>query len=220
MGIREADVQFDRLRPLRLADFTIGESKMALTPSTMLELGRHSPDFLLQNAVDGRLVSLADFDDSPALLVMFICNHCPYVQHIRPDLVRLARDYGPAGLAVVAINSNSIETHPEDGPDAMKELAIAEDWSFPFLFDETQAVAKKYHAACTPDFFLYDADRLLVYRGQFDDSRPGSGIPVTGAELCAAVDAVLAGRPVPPDQKPSMGCNIKWTPGNEPEYAG
>lgn len=193
---------------------------MALTPSTMLELGCRAPDFTLQNAIDGRRVSLADFEGSPALLVMFICNHCPYVQHIRPELGRLTRDYAPAGLAVVAINSNSLETHPQDGPDAMQELAIAEGWEFPFLFDETQAVAKEYKAACTPDFFLFDAHRNLVYRGQFDHSRPGSGIPVTGADLRAAIDAVLAGRPVSTDQKPSVGCNIKWTPGNEPEYAG
>lgn len=192
---------------------------MALTPSTMLELGHRAPDFVLENPVDGRPVSLADFEDSPALLVMFICNHCPYVQHIRPELGRLARDYGPARLAVVAINSNSLDTHPQDGPDSMRQLATAEGWDFPFLFDDTQEVAKRYRAACTPDFFLYDADRKLVYRGQFDDSRPSNGIPVTGANLRAAVDAVLAGEPVPPDQKPSIGCNIKWTPGNEPEYA-
>jgi peroxiredoxin len=192
---------------------------MALTPSTMLELGSRAPDFALENAVNGRRVSLRDFEDSPALLVMFICNHCPYVQHIRSELGRLARDYAPLGLAVAAINSNSLETHPQDGPDAMKELAVAEGWEFPYLFDETQSVAKVYKAACTPDFFLFDGDRRLVYRGQFDDSRPGNAIPVTGADLRAAIDAVLAGQPVSSDQKPSMGCNIKWTPGNEPGYA-
>jgi peroxiredoxin len=192
---------------------------MALTPSTMLELGSRAPDFALENAVNGRRVSLKDFEDSPALLVMFICNHCPYVQHIRSGLGRLARDYAPAGLAVAAINSNSLETHPQDGPDAMKELAVAEGWEFPYLFDETQSVAKVYKAACTPDFFLFDGDRRLVYRGQFDDSRPGNAIPVTGADLRAAIDAALAGQPVSSDQKPSMGCNIKWTPGNEPGYA-
>ncbi|MGD8867504.1 MAG: thioredoxin family protein [Gemmatimonadales bacterium] len=192
---------------------------MALTPSTMLELGSRAPDFALENAINGRRVSLRDFEDSPALLVMFICNHCPYVQHIRSELGRLARDYAPLGLAVAAINSNSLETHPQDGPDAMKELAVAEGWEFPYLFDETQSVAKVYKAACTPDFFLFDGDRRLVYRGQFDDSRPGNAIPVTGADLRAAIDAVLAGQPVSSDQKPSMGCNIKWTPGNEPGYA-
>ena len=150
---------------------------------------------------------------------MFICNHCPYVQHIRSELGRLARDYAPAGLAVAAINSNSLETHPQDGPDAMREIAVAEGWGFPYLFDETQSVAKMYKAACTPDFFLFDGDRGLVYRGQFDDSRPGNAIPVTGADLRAAIDAVLAGQPVSSEQKPSMGCNIKWTPGNEPDYA-
>jgi peroxiredoxin len=185
----------------------------------MLELGSRAPDFALENAVNGRRVSLRDFEDSPALLVMFICNHCPYVQHIRSELGRLARDYAPLGLAVAAINSNSLETHPQDGPDAMKELAVAEGWEFPYLFDETQSVAKVYKAACTPDFFLFDGDRRLVYRGQFDDSRPGNAIPVTGADLRAAIDAVLAGQPVSSDQKPSMGCNIKWTPGNEPGYA-
>ncbi len=192
---------------------------MALTPSTMLELGTRAPDFVLKNAVDGRTVSLQDFEGEPALLVMFICNHCPYVQHIRPELGRLAGDYRPEGLAIVAINSNSEETHPQDGPDAMKGLAVAERWDFPFLFDETQAVAKQYKAACTPDFFLFDADRKLVYRGQLDGSRPGNGIPLTGVDLRAAIDAVLAGRPVAAEQKPSLGCNIKWAPGEEPDYA-
>ena len=191
---------------------------MALTPSTMLELGTRAPDFVLKNTLDGRSVSLRDFEVDPAILIMFICNHCPYVQHVRPELGRLADDYGPRGLAVAAINSNSLETHPQDGPDSMKELAIAEGWDFPFLFDETQAVARRYKAACTPDFFLFDLDRKLVYRGQLDDSRPGNGIPVTGADLRAAIEAVLAGRPVAADQKPSLGCNIKWAPGEEPDY--
>jgi len=192
---------------------------MALTPSTMLELGTAAPDFELNNAVDSRTISLRDFEGDPALLVMFICNHCPYVQHIRAELGRLASDYRRKGLAVVAINSNSLVTHPQDGPDAMKELAVAEGWEFPFLFDETQAVAKRYRAACTPDFFLFGADRKLAYRGQLDDSRPGNAIPVTGTDLRAAIDAVLAGEPVTADQKPSLGCNIKWTPGEEPDFA-
>ncbi len=191
---------------------------MAVTASTMLPLGSRAPMFSLTNAVDGRTVTISDFDGSPALLVMFICNHCPYVIHVREEIGRIAADYMPGGLAVVAINSNSIETHPEDGPENMKKLAVAEGWQFPYLFDETQEVARAYRAACTPDFFLFDADRKLVYRGQLDDSRPGSPIPVSGRDLRAAIDAVLAGEPVPEEQKPSMGCNIKWKPGNEPDY--
>lgn len=193
---------------------------MALTPSTMLELGTRIPRFNLRNTVDGRPVAPDDFADEAALLVMFICNHCPYVQHIVSELGRLAADYLPRGVAVVAVNSNSARTHPQDGPEHMKELARAEGWRFPFLFDETQDVAKRFRAACTPDFFLFDGDRKLVYRGQFDDSRPGNGVPVTGRDLRAALDAVLAGGPVPEEQKPSMGCNIKWTPGNGPDYVG
>ncbi len=193
---------------------------MARTPSTMLELGTLAPDFQLKNAVDGQVVALRDFQDEAALLVMFICNHCPYVQHVLSELGRVAADYTPRGLAVVAINSNSVRTHPQDGPEHMKKLAGAEGWTFPFLFDETQDVAKRYQAACTPDFFLFDADRKLVYRGQLDDSRPGNGVPVTGRDLRAALDAVLADEPALAEQKPSMGCNIKWTPGNEPDYVG
>ncbi len=191
---------------------------MAVTPSTMLELGTQAPDFDLVNAADGRSRSLADFKAKPALLVMFICNHCPYVQHVRGELGRLAADYMPRGLAVAAINANSVETHPQDGPEHMKELARAEGWTFPFLFDETQEVAKKYRAACTPDFFLFDADHKLVYRGQLDDSRPGNSIPVTGRDLRTAIETVLAGGPIRGEQKPSLGCNIKWKPGNEPDY--
>ncbi len=193
---------------------------MAVTPSTMLELGTRVAEFKLKNAVDGRVLSQNDFADDPALLVLFICNHCPYVQHIRSELGRLAADYLPRGVAVVAINSNSARTHPQDGPEHMKELARAEGWAFPFLFDETQEVAKRFRAACTPDFFLFDADRKLVYRGQFDDSRPGNGVPVSGRDLRAALDAVLAGEPIQGEQKPSIGCNIKWAPGNEPDYVG
>ncbi len=193
---------------------------MALTPSTMLELGTRVPQFNLRNTVDDRPVSPNDFADEAALLVMFICNHCPYVQHIVGELGRLAADYLPRGVAVVAINSNSARTHPQDGPEHMNQLARAEGWRFPFLFDETQQVARRFRAACTPDFFLFDAGRRLVYRGQFDDSRPGNGVPVTGRDLRAALDAVLAGEPVPEEQKPSLGCNIKWTPGNEPDYPG
>ncbi len=191
---------------------------MARTPSNMLPLGTKAPEFALRNAVDGSAVTLKDFEGSEALLVMFICNHCPFVIHVRDELARLASDYLPRGLAIVAINSNSSVTHPQDGPEHMKELALSQGWEFPFLFDETQSVAQTYKAACTPDFFLLDADRRLVYRGQLDDSRPGNDVPVTGKDLRAAIDAVLAGRPVSEEQKPSIGCNIKWTPGNEPDY--
>ena len=191
---------------------------MAGTPSNMLPLGTKAPEFALRNAVDGSAVTLKDFEGSEALLVMFICNHCPFVIHVRDELARLASDYLPRGLAIVAINSNSSVTHPQDGPEHMKELALSQGWEFPFLFDETQSVAQTYKAACTPDFFLLDADRRLVYRGQLDDSRPGNDVPVTGKDLRAAIDAVLAGRPVSEEQKPSIGCNIKWTPGNEPDY--
>jgi peroxiredoxin len=191
---------------------------MALTPSSMLEVGTPAPHFVLTNTVDGRPVSVESFDDRPALLVMFICNHCPYVQHVMGELGRLAADYMPRGLAVAAINSNSLETHPQDGPQHMKKLAVNQGWEFPFLFDATQEVAKVYRAACTPDFFLFDADRKLAYRGQLDDSRPGNSIPVTGRDLRTAIDAVLAGTPVNEEQKPSLGCNIKWRPGNEPDY--
>jgi thiol-disulfide isomerase/thioredoxin len=192
---------------------------MALTPSTMLELGTAAPAFSLTNAVDGRKVSLDDLASDRALLVMFICNHCPYVQHVKRELGRLAADYEPRGLGVVAINSNSVETHPEDGPVHMREMAQSEGWRFPYLFDETQQVAKEYRAACTPDFFLFDAGRRLTYRGQLDDSRPGNSIPVSGDDLRAAIEAVLAGEAVLEDQKPSMGCNIKWRAGNQPDYA-
>ncbi|UCC81935.1 MAG: thioredoxin family protein [Gemmatimonadota bacterium] len=191
---------------------------MALTPSSMVALGTPAPAFTLANPVDGSSVSLTDFKGKPALLVMFICNHCPYVQHVQKELGRLAADYMPRGLAVVAINSNSQDTHPQDGPEHMRTLASAEGWSFPFLFDDSQVVAKEYRAACTPDFFLFDSEQRLVYRGQLDESRPGNLIPVTGRDLRGAVDAVLAGDTVAQDQKPSVGCNIKWKPGNEPDY--
>ncbi len=191
---------------------------MALTPSTMLALGTPAPAFTLTDAANGQSVSLADFAGHPALLVMFICNHCPYVKHVQSELGRVAADYSPRGLAVVAINSNSLEDYPEDGPEYMKELALSAGWSFPFLFDEEQEVAKQYRAACTPDFFLFDGEQSLVYRGQLDDSRPSTDVPVTGRDLRAAIDAVLAGEPVSEQQKPSMGCNIKWRQGNEPDY--
>ena len=187
-------------------------------PSTMLPLGTPLPAFALPDAVTGRVVSTDDFAGTRALLVMFICNHCPYVQHVLPELGRVARDYGDDGLAVVAINANDLEAYPQDGPPAMKQLAEAEGWGFPFLMDETQAVATAYRAACTPDFFLFDRGRRLVYRGQLDGSRPGADVPVTGRDLRAAIEATLTGKPVGTEQIPSLGCNIKWTPGNEPEY--
>ncbi len=184
-------------------------SRMALTPSNMTPLGSQAPDFRLPDA-DGRWVSSGDFKSAPALLVAFICNHCPFVRHVRPGLAELGRDFQARGVAVVAINSNDVASHPEDSPANMKREAAAAGYTFPYLYDETQEVAKSFRAACTPDFFLYDAGRKLVYRGQMDDSRPGNRVPVTGSDLRAAVDAVLAGRPVAAVQKPSIGCNIKW----------
>ncbi len=193
---------------------------MALTPSTMLSLGTVAPDFNLDNAVDGQRVRLADVLPNP-LLVMFICNHCPYVVHIREGLGALMAEYQARGLQVVAINSNSEQTHPQDGPSHMRALALEKGWRFPFLFDKTQEVAKAYQAACTPDFFLFDKERRLVYRGQFDDSRPGrTDVPVTGKDLRAALEDALAGRKPAEDQKPSIGCNIKWHPGNAPPWFG
>jgi peroxiredoxin len=190
---------------------------MVAVNSTMLPLGTQAPDFRLPDP-SGPIVSLADFRSAPALLVIFMCNHCPYVKHIRDGLAKLARDYRPRGVAVVGINSNDVANYPADSPARMKEEATAAGYIFPYLYDETQAVAKAYRAACTPDIYLFDKDQRLAYRGQFDDSRPGNGIPVTGRDIRAALDAVLAGKPVPPNQKPSIGCNIKWKPGNEPEY--
>jgi len=191
---------------------------MVETLSSMLPLGTRAPDFSLSDAVSEKTVSLAQFEDAPALLVMFICNHCPFVIHIRDELTRLASEYWKRGVAIVAINSNSIETHPQDAPEHMKALTKELGWEFPFLFDATQEVAKAYRAACTPDFYLFDAEQRLVYRGQLDDSRPGNNVPVTSQDLRAALEAVLAGRAPSIDQKPSIGCNIKWAPGNEPDY--
>ncbi len=190
---------------------------MALTPSTMSELGTQAPDFSLPD-FNGKTFSLADFKEKPALLIMFICNHCPYVKHIRQELGKFYQVYRSKELAVVGINSNDIKNYPDDSPAKMKTMAAENNWQFPYLLDEAQAIAKKYRAACTPDFFLYDSERKLRYRGQFDDSRPDSGKPLTGKDLRAAVDAVLTGKPVSKDQKPSMGCNIKWKAGNEPDY--
>jgi len=183
----------------------------------MLPLGTAAPDFRLPDT-NGRLVGLSDFANAPALLVMFLCNHCPYVKHIRSGLAQLGRDYQARGVALVGINANDADQYPEDSPAQMRAEVRAAGYTFPYLYDASQAVAKAFRAACTPDFFLFDRHRRLVYRGQFDDSRPGNGIPVTGKDLRAALDAVLAGQPVPANQKPSLGCNIKWKPGNEPDY--
>ena len=190
---------------------------MALTPSTMLPLGTAAPDFKLPDT-GGKMVSLADFKGQPALLVVFICNHCPYVIHLRAGLAQLARDYLPRNVGMVGISSNDAANYPADSPDKMKEEAKKAGYLFPYLYDETQAVAKNYHAACTPDIFLFDKNQRLVYRGQFDASRPNNGIPVTGNDLRAALDAVLAGKAVSEKQIPSMGCNIKWKAGNAPDY--
>jgi peroxiredoxin len=184
--------------------------------SQMLPLGTEAPDFALPDVVTGDTVKLADLADARALLVMFICRHCPYVRHVRPGLAQLGRDHERSGLAIVAISPNDPETYPEDAPESLAEEAREAGYTFPYLFDGTQEVAKAYHAACTPDFFLFDGARRLVYRGQFDDSRPNSGIPLTGSDLRAAIDAVLAGGEVDPDQRPSVGCSIKWREGNEP----
>jgi peroxiredoxin len=190
---------------------------MSLTPSTMLPLGTAAPDFKLPDT-DVKTVALADFKGQPALLVIFMCNHCPYVKHIRAGLAQLARDYLPRGVALVGINANDAANYPEDSPARMKEEVKSAGYLFPYLYDETQTVARAYRAACTPDVYLFDKNWKLVYRGQFDDSRPGNGIPVTGKDLRAALDSVLAGQPVASDQKPGIGCNIKWKAGSEPDY--
>jgi peroxiredoxin len=183
----------------------------------MLPLGTSAPDFSLVN-IDGQTVSLKDFADKPALLVMFICNHCPFVKHIAAGLAQLGKDYLPKGAAIVAIQPNDVAGYPDDSPEKMKAEAQTRGYTFPYLYDATQAVAKSYRAACTPDFFLFDKSRKLVYRGQLDASRPDNGLPVTGQDLRSALDAVLAGKPVNPEQRPSIGCNIKWAPGGEPDY--
>ena len=184
----------------------------------MLALGTKAPDFSLTDAVSGDTVSLSDFDDKPGMLVMFICNHCPYVKHIKEGLARFSQDYEDSDLGMVAISSNDIEAYPTDSPEHMKAEAADYGYRFAYLFDEDQSVAAAYTAMCTPDFFVFDDNRDLVYRGRFDESRPDSGIPVTGADLRAAVDALLAGEDVPTDQYPSMGCSIKWRDGHTPAY--
>jgi peroxiredoxin len=183
---------------------------MALTESTMLELGVTAPDFTLIDVVTGKTVSRDGFRSQKALLVMFICAHCPYVKHIEKGLASLGKDYASQSIGIAAISSNDITTHPDDSPAGMKQQAETYGFVFPYLYDESQAVAQAYKAACTPDFFLFDDKLHLAYRGQFDASRPGNGIAITGKDLRAAIDLVLAGKPVPTDQRPSIGCNIKW----------
>ncbi len=192
--------------------------------STMLDLGTAAPDFTLPNLLTGQTVRLADFAEQKALLVMFVCAHCPYVVHVQPELTRLAQDYAGLSVGIVAITANDAAQYPQDAPEPSVRMALSAGWKFPFLYDESQTVAKAYTAACTPDFFLFDAARKLVYRGQLDSSRPGRGPDrpgagvLNGADLRAALDAVLADRPLDPEQRPSIGCNIKWKPGNEPAY--
>jgi peroxiredoxin len=191
---------------------------MARTPSKMVSLGTQAPDFHLPDVVSGQIISLENFATKSALLVMFICRHCPYVKHVQSELARIGKDYQSRDVGIVAITSNDIEQQPDDAPELSKSMAQELGFAFPFCYDESQAVAKAYGATCTPDFFLFDRNRQLVYRGQLDDSRPSNGLPVTGRDLRAALDALLAGQPVSQEQRASLGCNIKWKLGNEPVY--
>ncbi|MFN6563771.1 MAG: thioredoxin family protein [Nostoc sp. ChiSLP01] len=193
---------------------------MALTASTMLPLGTKAPDFDLPEVVSGKATSLSTFADKKALLVMFICRHCPFVKHVQQELAQLGKDYFTSDLAIVAISANDAKNYPDDAPDSLKAFVTEQGLTFTLCYDESQETAKAYTAACTPDFFLFDGSRRLVYRGQLDDSRPSNGKPVTGADLRAAIEAVLADKPVATEQKPSVGCNIKWKPGNQPSYFG
>ncbi|WP_392435825.1 thioredoxin family protein [Chlorogloeopsis fritschii PCC 9212] len=193
---------------------------MALTASTMLPIGTQAPDFNLPDVVSQQTISLSTFADKKALLVMFICRHCPFVKHVQAELAKLGQDYFQSDLGIVAISANDANNYPDDAPDSLKTMAKELGFQFPLCYDESQETAKTYTAACTPDFFLFDSDRKLVYRGQLDDSRPSNNKPVTGADLRAAIEAVLANKAVNPNQKPSIGCNIKWKPGNEPSYFG
>lgn len=183
---------------------------MTLTPSNMLPLGTVAPTFNLTDVITGKKVSLDDAKSDKATVIMFICNHCPYVKHVQTDLVQLANDYLKKCVSFIAINSNDVENYPDDSPEKMKYIAKEFGYPFPYLFDETQEVAKAYQAACTPDFYIFDSDLKLTYRGQLDDSRPGNNIPVTGNDIRNALDTILDGKPVSSNQKPSMGCNIKW----------
>jgi len=193
---------------------------MVLTASTMLPLGTQAPDFHLPEVVSGKTISLNTFADQKALLIMFICQHCPFVKHIKTELAQLGKDYFNSDLGILAISANDAQKYPDDGPESLKAMAIELDFKFPLCYDQTQETAKAYTAACTPDFFLFNAQRQLAYRGQLDDSRPSNNQPVTGADLRSAIAAVLAGQPVTIEQKPSIGCNIKWKPGNQPIYFG
>jgi len=191
---------------------------MVATQSTMLALGTPAPEFCLPDVVSGKTIRLDSFNGRKGLLVMFLSRHCPYVQHVKEELARIGRQYGERGIGIVAISSNDIGKYPEDAPGRLMQMAEEAGFTFPFCYDESQETARAFTAACTPDFFLFDENRWLAYRGQLDGSRPGNNVPVTGSDLRAALDAVLAGKPAPADQKPSLGCNIKWKPGNEPVY--
>lgn len=193
---------------------------MALTASTMLPLGTKAPDFHLPEVVSGKATSLSTFADKKVLLVMFICRHCPFVKHVQKELAQLGKDYFTKDVAIIAISANDAKNYPDDAPESLKAFATEQGFTFTLCYDESQETAKAYTAACTPDFFVFDGDRKLVYRGQLDDSRPSNGKPVTGEDLRAAIEAVLADKPVTDEQKPSVGCNIKWKPGNQPSYFG
>ena len=193
---------------------------MAKTASTMLELGTSAPDFQLPDVVSGDTIALSTFAGKKALLVIFLCEHCPFVKHVQDELANLGKEYVSQNVGIVAISSNDVEKYPDDAPDRLKAMAKTLGFQFPVCYDESQAIAKAYTAACTPDFFLFDGDFKLAYRGQLDDSRPGNDKPVTGKDLRAAIEALLADRAIEADQKPSIGCNIKWKPGNAPDYFG
>ncbi len=193
---------------------------MVKTASTMLPLGTNAPDFQLPDVVSGKTISLNTFADSKALLVMFICQHCPFVKHVKQELAKIGQDYRDRPLGIVAISANDVANYPDDSPAKLKQMAEELNFNFPLCYDESQETSKTYTAACTPDFFLFDSNQKLVYRGQLDDSRPSTNTPVTGKDLRQAIEAVLADKPVDADQKPSIGCNIKWKPGNEPDYFG
>ena len=191
---------------------------MSLTPSTMLALGTPAPNFKLPDVTSGNMVSLDDFKGKKALLVMFICRHCPYVQHVEEEIAKIGQDYQNKDIGIISISANDINLYPQDSPENLREMAQELNLDFPYLYDKSQEIAKAYTAACTPDFFLFDKDRKLVYRGQLDDSRPGNNLPVTGKDLRDVIDAILEDKPINPNQKPSIGCNIKWKPGNEPSH--
>lgn len=193
---------------------------MARTASTMLALGTQAPDFELPDTVSGKSISLATFAGQKALLVIFLCEHCPFVKHVQAELARLGKDYADKNVGIVAISANDAEKYPADAPDRLKSMSKDLGFSFPLCYDESQETAKAYTAACTPDFFVFDGDRKLAYRGQLDDSRPGNDQPVDGHDLRAAIEAILGDRAISADQKPSIGCNIKWKPGNAPDYFG